>query len=152
MQSVRPSLRMTQSFCQLSPRFFRAIKHELYFEPLNGQWRTQLHRYVYDMHPLVLLQCLILFLATAHVQLGRAQATTVTLPFVQTPPHNASQNLDPRLASFSIEFSYLTSFGGNKTHPNLLTKELMQRLVERTGVGPVSAALCYPSSDCTKDT
>ncbi|EKM58316.1 glycoside hydrolase family 79 protein [Phanerochaete carnosa HHB-10118-sp] len=44
--------------------------------------------------------------------------------------------LDPRLASLSIEFSYLTAFGGNKTDPNLLTKELMQRLVERTGVGP----------------
>ncbi|KAI0690173.1 hypothetical protein BC835DRAFT_1417993 [Cytidiella melzeri] len=60
------------------------------------------------------------------------------LPFQHLPPKNASQILDPRLASFSIEFSYLTAFGGNKTHPNLLTKELMQRLVERTGVGPVS--------------
>ena len=67
--------------------------------------------------------------------------TSIALPFVQKPPANASQILDPRLASFSIEFSYLTMFGGNKTHPNLLTKELMQRLVERTGVGPVSAEL-----------
>ncbi|KAI0342826.1 hypothetical protein BDW22DRAFT_1357353 [Trametopsis cervina] len=58
------------------------------------------------------------------------------LPFPETLPHNASQPLSPTLASFSIEFSYLTAFGGNKTHPNVLTRELMQRLVERSGVGP----------------
>lgn len=70
-------------------------------------------------------------------------AQRVTLPHLTSPPANASQTLDPRLASFSIEFSYLTAFGGNKTNPNLLTKELMQRLVERTGVGPVSP--CHPN-------
>ena len=64
-------------------------------------------------------------------------AQNILLPFVKTPPPNASQILDPRLASFSIEFAYLTAFGGNATNPNLLTKELMQRLEERTGVGPV---------------
>ncbi|THH33202.1 hypothetical protein EUX98_g989 [Antrodiella citrinella] len=63
-------------------------------------------------------------------------AQTVALPKISSLPTNASQILDPRLASFSMEFSYLPTFGGNKTHPNLLTKELMQRLVERTGLGP----------------
>lgn len=56
----------------------------------------------------------------------------------------SSQPLDSRLASFSIEFAYLAEFTGNKTNPNVLTKELMQRLVERTGVGPVSG----PSQAC----
>jgi hypothetical protein len=65
-----------------------------------------------------------------------AAATTLTLPPISASPTNASQILDRRLASFSIEFSYLPSFGGNASHPNLLTQELMQRLVERTGVGP----------------
>lgn len=63
-------------------------------------------------------------------------ATPVTLPAIASTPHNASQILDRRLASLSIEFSYLPSFGGNASHPNVLTRELMQRLVERTGVGP----------------
>lgn len=68
-------------------------------------------------------------------------ASTVKLPPVSLHPSNASQVLDPQLVSFSIEFSYMTSFGGNKTNPNLLTQELVQRLVERTGVGPVSVLL-----------
>lgn len=71
----------------------------------------------------------------------------MVLPRLGSPPANASQVLDPRLASFSIEFSYLTAFGGNKTNPNLLTKELMQRLVERTGVGPVSILLLVRGVD-----
>ncbi|KAI0091215.1 glycoside hydrolase superfamily [Irpex rosettiformis] len=79
---------------------------------------------------------LVWLYSSAFVPNVKAAGTDIALPFVRNPPTNASQILDPRLASFSIEFSYLTTFGGNKTHPNLLTKELMQRLVERTGVGP----------------
>ncbi|KAG8773778.1 hypothetical protein FRC12_002319 [Ceratobasidium sp. 428] len=64
-------------------------------------------------------------------------ATNVSLPAIPAgPPSSASQVLDRRLASFSIEFSYLPTFGGNKTHPNVLTGEIMKRIVERTGLGP----------------
>ena len=56
---------------------------------------------------------------------------TVQLPRISSKPTNASQILDPRLASFSMEFSYMPTFGGNKTNPNLLTQALMQRLVEK---------------------
>ncbi|EIM91232.1 uncharacterized protein STEHIDRAFT_48573 [Stereum hirsutum FP-91666 SS1] len=63
------------------------------------------------------------------------------------PPSNASQVLDKALASFSIEIAYMDAFAGNVTEgngtsdggglqENVLTRELMQRLVERTGVGP----------------
>lgn len=73
----------------------------------------------------------LLSLATA------AAAVNVSLPAIPAKaPSTASQVLDRRLASFSIEFSYLPTFGGNKTHPNKLTGEIMNRLVERTGVGP----------------
>ncbi|CAE6425869.1 unnamed protein product [Rhizoctonia solani] len=73
------------------------------------------------------------FLALA----GAAAAANVSLPAIPaSPPSTASQILDRRLASFSIEFSYLPSFGGNKSHPNELTRNLMNRLVERTGLGP----------------
>ncbi|KAI5117369.1 hypothetical protein M0805_004359 [Coniferiporia weirii] len=64
------------------------------------------------------------------------RASTISLPHISLFPSNASQLLDPRLASFSIELGYLTTFTGNRTNPNVLTKELMQRLVERTGLGP----------------
>ncbi|KAH8112653.1 hypothetical protein DFH11DRAFT_1784002 [Phellopilus nigrolimitatus] len=64
------------------------------------------------------------------------QAQNITLPPISAQPTNASQILDPRLASFSIELAYLPTFAGNLSHPNLLTQQLMQRLVERTGVGP----------------
>ena len=63
-------------------------------------------------------------------------ATTILLPSIPQRPTNASQILDPRLASFTIELAFLPSFGGNRTHPNTLTRELMRRLEERTGVGP----------------
>ncbi|KAG8695708.1 hypothetical protein FRC09_008983, partial [Ceratobasidium sp. 395] len=64
-------------------------------------------------------------------------ATNVSFPAVPTnPPADASQVLDRRLASLSIEFAYLPTFTGNKTHPNRLTGEIMKRIVERTGLGP----------------
>ncbi|KAK7691054.1 hypothetical protein QCA50_006157 [Cerrena zonata] len=78
------------------------------------------------------ITCAVISLAVAFAN----AAQTLDLPLISAEPRDASQPLDPRLASFSIEFSYLTSFGGNKSAPNVLTKELMQRLVERAGVGP----------------
>jgi hypothetical protein len=56
--------------------------------------------------------------------------------FVSVPSDAASQILDPRLASFSFELAYFPTFAGNLSHPNVLTTELVKRLVERTGVGP----------------
>ncbi|KAG8712198.1 hypothetical protein FRC08_014902, partial [Ceratobasidium sp. 394] len=64
-------------------------------------------------------------------------ATNISLPAISTqPPANASQVLDRRLASLSIEFAYLPTFAGNKSHPNHLTGEIIKRIVERTGLGP----------------
>lgn len=65
-----------------------------------------------------------------------AISVEITLPSLSQTPFNASQILDRALASFSIEFSFLDVFCGNKSHPNELTKRLMDRLVERTNVGP----------------
>ncbi|KAI0784579.1 glycoside hydrolase superfamily [Abortiporus biennis] len=80
--------------------------------------------------------CLLIAVSLLSVGLHATSAQVVVLPPI--PPHAppTSQLLDPRLASFSIEFSYLPSFGGNKSNPNILSQELIQRLVERTGVGP----------------
>ncbi|KAF8588092.1 glycoside hydrolase family 79 protein [Ramaria rubella] len=82
------------------------------------------------------------------VKLFRAAAASFVVSYVwaspsitlrgvpATPGSAASQVLDLRLASFSFELAYFPTFAGNHSHPNLLTKELVQRLVERTGVGP----------------
>lgn len=76
------------------------------------------------------------YLVGAALGLAAVSATNISLPQISTHPSNASQILDPRLASFSFELAYLPSFTGNKSNPNTLTAGLMQRLVERTGVGP----------------
>ncbi|KAF8509442.1 hypothetical protein JB92DRAFT_514731 [Gautieria morchelliformis] len=70
--------------------------------------------------------------------LGHVYASSViSLPDIPTVPGGAaSQVLDPRLASFSFELAYFPTFAGNLSHPNVLTMELVNRLVERTGVGP----------------
>ncbi|KZV99803.1 hypothetical protein EXIGLDRAFT_723870 [Exidia glandulosa HHB12029] len=72
---------------------------------------------------------LLLLAASATAQ------TTVTPSIPHSPPSTASK-LDRRVASLSIEFSYLPSFGGNNSAPNELTRSLIQRIVDRTGVGP----------------
>ncbi|CDO69226.1 Glycoside Hydrolase Family 79 protein [Trametes cinnabarina] len=74
--------------------------------------------------------------ASVERDVGSAGAAQVRLPKISTLATNASQVIDRRLASFSFELSFLPTFAGNKTHPNVLTRELMKRLEERTGVGP----------------
>ncbi|KAI0322577.1 hypothetical protein OF83DRAFT_651208 [Amylostereum chailletii] len=83
--------------------------------------------------PLTLFLALLLF---SLVPARTHAVKNVTVPGITSIPSGASQVLDKSLASFSIEFSYLTAFGGNDTHPNNLTRQLMERLEERTGVGP----------------
>ena len=78
------------------------------------------------------LSALLPVLGCVHAAVGLSSVRLSLSP----QPSDASKTLDPRLASFSIELAYLPSFGGNETHPNNLTKELMRRLEERTGVGP----------------
>ncbi|CDO76896.1 Glycoside Hydrolase Family 79 protein [Trametes cinnabarina] len=74
--------------------------------------------------------------ASLERNVGSGRAAQVHLPKISTVATNASQAIDRRLASFSFELSFLPTFAGNKSHPNVLTRELMKRLEERTGVGP----------------
>ncbi|EJD07106.1 uncharacterized protein FOMMEDRAFT_77371 [Fomitiporia mediterranea MF3/22] len=76
--------------------------------------------------------CLVAFLISRVL----ASDNILTLPAISPVPSNASELLDRWLASFSFELAYLPYFTGNRSNPNVLTQELMQRLVERTGVGP----------------
>lgn len=55
------------------------------------------------------------------VHSGKA-ASVVHLAPISGIPSNVSGTLDRRLASFSIEFSFLPDFGGNTTNPNTLTQ------------------------------
>lgn len=72
-------------------------------------------------------------LAFALLLVASAAALKPSIP--RAPPASATK-LDRRVASLSIEFSYLPAFGGNNSAPNELTRSLIQRIVERTGVGP----------------
>ena len=65
-----------------------------------------------------------------------ASAVETVVPTIASSPPKGTFGLERRVASLSIEFSYLPAFGGNATHPNLLTKRLIDSIVERTGVAP----------------
>uniref|UniRef100_A0A0W0FRR1 Beta-glucuronidase C-terminal domain-containing protein n=1 Tax=Moniliophthora roreri TaxID=221103 RepID=A0A0W0FRR1_MONRR len=64
-------------------------------------------------------------------------------------PDTASHPLHPSLASFSIETAFFITYVGNVTHPNLLTKNLLENLKERTGrpaeirIGGITADSTY---------
>ncbi|KAK0458968.1 glycoside hydrolase family 79 protein [Desarmillaria tabescens] len=51
-----------------------------------------------------------------------------------TLPPDASKYLNPALASFSIETAFWTSYVGNVSNPNSLTRNLLENLKSRTGV------------------
>ena len=51
-------------------------------------------------------------------------------------PPDASHDLHPSLASFSIETAFFETFFGNLTHPNQLSLKLLANLQSRTGVPP----------------
>jgi len=63
-------------------------------------------------------------------------ANVVKLPHISPSTVSTSQTLDPALLSFSIEPAFMTSFGGNNTNPNELTRRVMKLLEDRTGSGP----------------
>jgi hypothetical protein len=83
-----------------------------------------------------IMNWLVLLPFVALASTGCNAVTPITLSTISSQPQNASNIIDRRLASFSFELSFLPTFAGNKSHPNLLTKKLMKRLEERTGLGP----------------
>lgn len=83
----------------------------------------------------IFLTCL-LFSQSLITQASPGSSSISLIDISNTPSNAASQYLDRRLASFSFELAYFTDFAGNATNPNTLTQELMNRLVERTGLGP----------------
>jgi hypothetical protein len=66
---------------------------------------------------------------------GLAFAQNVLNPGVSNagPPSNASQPLDTRLISFSIEPAYLDQFLGDAATPNTLVLNLFSEIANRTG-------------------
>ncbi|KAI3317185.1 glycoside hydrolase family 79 protein [Xylariaceae sp. AK1471] len=66
-------------------------------------------------------------------------------------PHR--QVVDAAYNSFSVEFSYMADFGGNDTHPNLFSKQVVQNLYEISGAYPIfrvggstqNSAVYYPN-------
>ncbi|KAF5367463.1 hypothetical protein D9758_003789 [Tetrapyrgos nigripes] len=75
----------------------------------------------------------LLFL-DAFAALSSAALTSLTLPGPATLPADASPPLHPSLASFSIETAFFIDYTGNISSPNILTKNLLENLKNRTGV------------------
>ncbi|KAJ8521387.1 hypothetical protein ONZ45_g1938 [Pleurotus djamor] len=68
---------------------------------------------------------------------GVSAATNLPLLKLSGPtnlPPTASHHLHPSLGSFSIETAFFVEFVGNVSEPNLLTRNLLQNLKDRTGV------------------
>ena len=59
---------------------------------------------------------------------------TIKLEGSGSLPADASHDLHPSLASFSIETAFFETFVGNVTSPNVLTRHLLDNLKNRTGV------------------
>lgn len=67
-------------------------------------------------------------------------------------PADASHDLHPSLASFSIETAFFETFVGNTSSPNVLTRRLLENLQQRTGtpaeirIGGITADSTYWNS------
>lgn len=79
---------------------------------------------------------LAIALALANSCAAKTPPTVSTLKLSGSPklPVDATHHLHPSLASFSIETAFFITYVGNTTHPNLLTKNLLEGLARRTGV------------------
>lgn len=58
----------------------------------------------------------------------------VSLPLRAT--HNASQPVDHAFASFSLPAHFFADFTGNKSHPNLFSRDIFDLLYNKTGAHP----------------
>src|ERR1700761_5851654 len=78
-----------------------------------------------------------------------AAPATLTLNGPASLPFNASSQISPSLASFSIETAFFIEYLGNTTDPNTLTSNLLQNLKDRTGtpaeirIGGITADSTY---------
>lgn len=74
-------------------------------------------------------------MASALIVPSLALAQTALNPGILSsePPANASQPLDQRLISFSIEPAYLDRFLGDADTPNTLVLDLFGEIANRTG-------------------
>lgn len=58
----------------------------------------------------------------------------VSLPLRAT--HNASKPVDHAFASFSLPAHFFADYTGNKSHPNLFSRDIFDMLYEKTGAHP----------------
>lgn len=92
-----------------------------------------------------LLLCMLKFVLASH-------STTLKLAGPPSLPSIASYPLSPALASFSIETAFFVEYVGNSSDPNILTRNLLQNLKDRTGtaaqvrIGGITADSTYWNS------
>jgi hypothetical protein len=89
------------------------------------------------MSSLLLLITIVSRLLVCVSSSGVIQLDIPPSPAIAAASGLVSDYLSPNLASFSIEFSYLVEFFGNKSNPNTLSLQALQNIEQRIGV-PVS--------------
>ncbi|KAJ0416567.1 hypothetical protein BJY00DRAFT_326196 [Aspergillus carlsbadensis] len=80
-------------------------------------------------------------LLTLPVAFGLAVHTAKTIsPSIPTTAAPGHQTLDANFLSYSIEFSYMLDYAGNNSHPNKLSKQLLENLHDVSGAYPIIRA------------
>ncbi|UNI15426.1 hypothetical protein JDV02_001961 [Purpureocillium takamizusanense] len=65
---------------------------------------------------------------------GRCGSIDVSAP--TSAPHDASKPVDHAFASFSLPAHFFADFTGNKSHPNLFSRDIFDLLHKKTGAHP----------------
>jgi hypothetical protein len=72
--------------------------------------------------------------ATGHKPAASTNVIDISLPHKVT--RNASQPVDHGFASFSFPAHFFAEFTGNKSHPNLFSRDIFDLLHKKTGAHP----------------
>ncbi len=65
---------------------------------------------------------------------GKCKSVDVSAP--ASAPHDASKPVDHAFASFSLPAHFFADFTGNKSHPNLFSRDIFDLLHKKTGAHP----------------
>lgn len=69
--------------------------------------------------------------------LGQCQGSQSPPGMLIPRPNLKSQPVPRDLQSFSIEFAFFPDYAGNKSHPNVFSKNLLKNFKDLTGVYPL---------------
>ncbi|KAJ7172218.1 hypothetical protein C8R46DRAFT_947166 [Mycena filopes] len=87
------------------------------------------------MHSMACPLSRLLFLLLESLASVHAVVHVLNIP--PAAPPNVSSALDPALTSFSFDPAFWVEFGGNKSHPNEFSMQMIRNIAARTGAYPI---------------